>query len=90
LTIWPTLPLAWLAELETAELALLVAEAADELTRERPADAWEDALDATWLAVSLAFVACEDTALVASEVVEALRRAIRAASGRRKSARVAE
>lgn len=76
--------------LDTAELTLLVAEAAEELTRERPADAWDCALDATLLAASLAFVACEDAALVASEVVEALRRAMRAACGRRRSARVAE
>jgi len=73
--------------LETAELTLLVAASADELTRERPDDAWDDALDCALFATSLAG---EDAALVASEVVEAGRKAMRAACGRRKSARVAE
>lgn len=55
--------------LETAALLLFMALPPAERTLVKPSDAFEGACDM----FSLAFVAVEDAALVASEVVEALR-----------------
>lgn len=79
-----------LSVLEAASAVLLAADAAEELTRVRPSEA----LDVTWLAVSLAFAAPEEAALeaalAASEVVEALRAAMRRTMGARTAVRQAE
>lgn len=67
---WPVLPPTLERVLPAAVAALLKAELACAVARERPC--W--ALDAVSWAASFALVAPEDAALAASEVVEAARR----------------
>lgn len=83
---WPVLPPILPNELVIVCEALLREEPADEETLVRPSEAF----DVTWLADSFAFVAPEEAALAASDVVEALRISKRPACGRRTNAREAE
>lgn len=72
-TIPPALPCAEDAASLAAEAALLTDSLAEELTLVKPSDALDVACDT----VSLALEAAEETALEASEVVEAFRTATR-------------
>lgn len=73
----PALPWAEDAASLAAEAALLTLSPAEELTLVKPSDAFDVTCDTVSLALEAAEEAAEETALVASEVVEALRTATR-------------
>ena len=74
----PTLPPSLLTELLTPSAAPLMAGPVDNVTFERP----DEAFDVTFEAASFPFSAVLEAAWVASEVVEACRRAVRRATTR--------